>query len=819
MAKQFLDYKGLQTYDGLIKKHIDEKTALINTEGTNTEKGILSLNNNKLYCNELSIDGRTISDGESSISFNIDPQHDIIAHGDLTVIGDLTVNGETITVDQENVLIKQALTVINADKIESTTPMGTIIRAGQEQDEITGEQKNIDYGIIYEPGDDLIKIGKVQYNEEDYSIDLENSDLQPIATRAFEASDDSTLAVWNENKNTLEASDTFRSKSSIISSENSVAIGVNNIAGLTGLAIHRLQSHGYYEGEYSTLEFFLSDNELAEPSDTELVKSVISKWNEGDIVTIFYRYNFYNCGSIIEIDTFNLSVKVSLPPNSDVRWSEVIDATLDPETDTNGFFNMSKQNIKGPWNGATGCVAFGANNKSLAYCAFVAGGENLGYGKYSAIFGRGNSGGYASLVSGKNNKIFAEYSSAVSGHSNTIDLLDDKGENSSNCTVGGVYNELKGYANTSFGSTNKVSDSYNFAANYNNVVGGVRNFVANNTNKVSGTDNFVANYDNDVTGTYNAVFGQSNVTNNSDSVFITGTGNEITTDATWKAMNSVVHGEGNTVGNELCLVQGYKHTINGSNIVAFGVRNTSDKDSSKSLIIGENNTIQNVKHTFVSGRDSQVKNTERAIIGGYATRADKANNSITGGIDTVINHSNCIICGSGLTSCSDNQAVFGKYNQTGDYLFAIGCGSNDANRKNAFHVDKDGNAYANGKKLVNGINETDLFAMLNEEMPIGHTVSIYCYMTTGYPVYFSKTPPTSYDDYDMVHECYYDNVGPEILKGVKDKLYIWADEKYLTIRIGSENGEEVANYGNYYYDNPLVLDITSDINLYVAAEA
>jgi hypothetical protein len=90
---------------------------------------------------------------DTKLKLNADLEAD-----NVVIKGNLNVKGTTTSEHVENVVTKGALTIINAEGNElSATDMGTVIRTGN------GSQA---YAILYTPGDELIKIGEVQYDAE-----------------------------------------------------------------------------------------------------------------------------------------------------------------------------------------------------------------------------------------------------------------------------------------------------------------------------------------------------------------------------------------------------------------------------------------------------------------------------------------------------------------------------------------------------------------------------------------------------------------------------------------------------------------------------
>ena len=94
------------------------------------------------------------------------------------------------------------------------------------------------------------------------------------------------------------------------------------------------------------------------------------------------------------------------------------------------------------------------------------------------------------------------------------------------------------------------------------------------------------------------------------------------------------------------------------------------------------------------------------VASGYASHAENdhteasGNGSHAGGVYSKAKHNMSFVHGSYLETGRSNQAVFGEYNKVDtSALFAVGNGTSQTNRKNAFQVNADGTMYAGGKQL------------------------------------------------------------------------------------------------------------------------
>ncbi|MBO7713606.1 MAG: hypothetical protein J6S85_26170 [Methanobrevibacter sp.] len=105
--------------------------------------------------------------------------------------------------------------------------------------------------------------------------------------------------------------------------------------------------------------------------------------------------------------------------------------------------------------------------------------------------------------------------------------------------------------------------------------------------------------------------------------------------------------------------------------------------------------------------DTQVEIVYRDILTGI-------NIPLTGsfGVGENINlfpGANSFAFGEGLITNSENQTVFGQYNEPdANQLLIFGNGVDDNNRNNIFTVDKYGNAYLSGARLLNNFDRTNI---------------------------------------------------------------------------------------------------------------
>lgn len=112
-------------------------------------------------------------------------------------------------------------------------------------------------------------------------------------------------------------------------------------------------------------------------------------------------------------------------------------------------------------------------------------------------------------------------------------------------------------------------------------------------------------------------------------------------------------------------------------------------------------------------QDTQVEIVYRDILTGITV-------PLTGsfGVGENINlfpGANSFAFGEGLITQSENQTVFGQYNEPdAEQLLIFGNGSDDNNRNNIFTVDKYGNAYLSGARILNNFDRTNVSQLNND---------------------------------------------------------------------------------------------------------
>lgn len=110
--------------------------------------------------------------------------------GGLTVKGDFIVEGDNYRTEVEVLNVKDAVIVANSDGVPLTGLSGYVLRTA-----------NGDYGILYDPAEDCVKIGLGVYVSETKTFTFNEGEAQPLATRGVIA--DGNIPVWDAVKRTF----------------------------------------------------------------------------------------------------------------------------------------------------------------------------------------------------------------------------------------------------------------------------------------------------------------------------------------------------------------------------------------------------------------------------------------------------------------------------------------------------------------------------------------------------------------------------------------------------------------------------------------
>lgn len=256
-------------------------------------------------------------------------------------------------------------------------------------------------------------------------------------------------------------------------------------------------------------------------------------------------------------------------------------------------------------------------------------------------------------------------------------------------------NSATGAGAVALGAYNKANATASMAVNYNNEVKGENSFAANSSNKIGENHKscFVVGHCNETKDAYQSVFGTyADVM--SEDAFVIGNG------YSGKKSNAFrVDKSGNAFVTKT-LVADTLNANRGLNVNGGGRIANS--------VFGDEGASGYGDRSTVTGLGSVAFNRNNNV-GGKHCFAALSSNTIPAGLESVF------IAGHANTAAASHQAIFGAYSApTANDAFVIGCGSS-AQRKNAFVVDRVGNARIGGNTITIGsttITEAQLVKLL-----------------------------------------------------------------------------------------------------------
>lgn len=283
-----------------------------------------------------------------------------------------------------------------------------------------------------------------------------------------------------------------------------------------------------------------------------------------------------------------------------------------------------------------------------------------------------------------------------------------------------TYDDASGRQVIGVDTTSTATGDYNFYAGHNNTINGNYNAAFGYVGSVNGDGNFIAGQSNNsISGYGNAVFGTRNtITNNGTYNIIHGSQNNVN-----HGSNNLVVGTMNETNGHGCIIGGGSNSLycDGGyfvNNLQLGDSNTvSAEYVNANLLFGDDNTISgnNYRYNIIGGNENTfdcsygLYNTlvlgyhqtfsgnnvfERNIIAGDGnTFGNGLSNSLVIGTDNNAYSNNVAIIGNGHNVSAEFNARLGKFSTNGDYWFAIGNGTDDANRSNVFEVRKNNDIY------------------------------------------------------------------------------------------------------------------------------
>ena len=350
---------------------------------------------------------------------------------------------------------------------------------------------------------------------------------------------------------------------------------------------------------------------------------------------------------------------------------------------------------------ANGSVAMGTENKASGINSLAMGYKNIAANQSAVSLGQENKdSGWASMAIGLknsigsqanyshtlgyNNRVAAGWSGVILGESNTIRNGRANIALGANNIADGNFNILGGKENeTVTGNTNFLAGEKNIVLSGNsNIVLGFNNTASGNYNHLSG------NYNSTIAGNSNILNGQNNIINSGSSNALFGFNN------TASANYAAAIGNGNTVQNESAIAFGNNNKDSGWASIAGGFENVIENNVKFSAAFGYKNISGKNNSLLLTTPGAATFSAGAANINsGYGSIALGGNNRTTNLFSMASNHY--------TLSNAYAMSAFGHYNDTiaaypgqnfnsGEMLFSIGNGIDNASRRNSFTMLRNG---------------------------------------------------------------------------------------------------------------------------------
>lgn len=183
----------------------------------------------------------------------------------------------------------------------------------------------------------------------------------------------------------------------------------------------------------------------------------------------------------------------------------------------------------------------------------------------------------------------------------------------------------------------------------------------------------------------------------------------VDTDGTVEGNKNFIAGQGTSIHGNYNIVSGIDNSSNGDSNDISGARNKVTSGN-RNRVSGYHNSVQGYSND-VSGGDNTV-NASSSVCSGLSNIVEGTGN-VVGGYANRVTGNHSLAVGQGISLEEDHNAAVGKWNETGvDALFAVGMGTDDAHRADAFRVMKDGKIFVtndgNMEQLKPGVHNYDV---------------------------------------------------------------------------------------------------------------
>ncbi len=509
--------------------------------------------------------------------------------------------------------------------------------------------------------------------------------------------------------------------------DNSVAMGANNVAGLRGYYWSQIMFN--QDGLGGAVALANSANiPVTIPQEVDKISDILVDFDNpyaaGDVFSMVNGGQYGLCGTITEVDNNVIYFSCTTPylgfPENSVgdtttRVKQLEPASLAYDDYT---FGVIEKADKGIAEIAKGSVAFGTDNLSTGICSFAEGKDDVAYGHYSHAEGRKNKAAYAAHAEGRENDASGWYSHAE-GYKTKATNQQSHAE--------GRQTISSGQASHAEGGLTKSEGLYSHAEGYNTCANGVGSHA-------EGSNTIAARDGSHVEGTYNV--------EDIDKKFVHITGNGTSGSARSNAFAVDKDGHGyfkgdlyvkcanNSTGGtkidveklngiDLQVLQTQVDKLNGVEAGATAVgKKTSNNGEIFNVYSGDYaNTAAGQFSHAEGGKTIALKHSCHAE--GYCTQANGTQSHAEGfntvaiasyshveGMGTLAKETAAYAHaeGHGTIATAEASHVEGRFNvedTNKKFLHITGNGTSDTARSNAFAVDKNGHGYFKGDLYVN----------------------------------------------------------------------------------------------------------------------
>lgn len=423
--------------------------------GTDVTRIEINGNDGTVFCSRIRAKGDNVNHFPTEIDGNTVLNGDVQAKANLTVGGNLEVKGSTFTVDSETLRVKDK--IIEVGKDNTTTLIGY---AGIAVPKYDGTN---DGALVYD-STGTAYVGDARINSDGSISDV---DMKPLVTRA-DTMTDGAYPVWDNATKSVK-SGVIKSGSGTNAivvgdynqaiSENTIAFGTSNIAGLKG---------------YKWSEINFTNRTITLATAHTGGTAVQCEYAVGDVISIVNQNRYDLCskitavnGSVITVDTLPFTAV----------------ATKEDEEDAYTIWCIAKPSVGAFDMGASSAV-FGDSIEGSNSCSMGIGRGHSLNGKYSVATGLLNRSGYCCFATGRENEAIAPYA-LVSGNKNEV-LQNGAGAS----VIGGVNNSMNARQGAIIGGSGNTNNGAVavIAGGQDNTIGiGYSGIIASQSSEISGS--------------------------------------------------------------------------------------------------------------------------------------------------------------------------------------------------------------------------------------------------------------------------------------------------------------------------------------------